>query len=293
MRSPRILYGTCYYPFGMGQPGRNFSATEYRFGFNGIEKFNDVSGISDHYEFRYREYDARCGRFWSVDPLFRNYPDYANYQFAGNKPIWKIDLLGLKEFDPDDHSTGKPAKDPTPLRPQLATAKDNLTHIPVPEALINQSLRTGMLPEAPIPVKPLPGEGIVYQTPEMQPPALDHQYLQLAKYDPATKAMAVSGVIVVGTVLGATVLPNLPAASRTILQVKEAAETAIIGTNTPVGQVIYGIGLGGTLKAVREQTPAPMGPITSDDVYQEMGGQLFEYIHNWMNSKKPKMLEHK
>jgi hypothetical protein len=44
-------------------------------------------------------YDSRLGRFLSVDPLTRDYPWYTPYQFAGNKPIWKIDIDGLEEGD--------------------------------------------------------------------------------------------------------------------------------------------------------------------------------------------------
>lgn len=34
----------------------------------------------------------------SVDPLTAKYPWYTPYQFAGNKPIWAIDVDGLEEF---------------------------------------------------------------------------------------------------------------------------------------------------------------------------------------------------
>ena len=33
-----------------------------------------------------------------MDPLARSYPWYTPYQFAGNKPIWAIDLDGLEEY---------------------------------------------------------------------------------------------------------------------------------------------------------------------------------------------------
>jgi hypothetical protein len=33
----------------------------------------------------------------SVDPLTKGYPFYTPYQFAGNNPIWAIDLDGLEE----------------------------------------------------------------------------------------------------------------------------------------------------------------------------------------------------
>ncbi|PSL17786.1 RHS repeat-associated protein [Chitinophaga ginsengisoli] len=47
-----------------------------------------------------RVYDPRLGRFLSVDPLTQDFPWYTPYQFAGNKPIWAIDLDGAEELIP-------------------------------------------------------------------------------------------------------------------------------------------------------------------------------------------------
>ena len=43
-------------------------------------------------------------RFLSVDPLSVDYPWYTPYQFAGNKPIWAIDLDGAEELPYWDRS---------------------------------------------------------------------------------------------------------------------------------------------------------------------------------------------
>jgi hypothetical protein len=40
---------------------------------------------------------TEVARFLSVDPLTKSYPWYTPYQFAGNKPIWAIDVDGLEE----------------------------------------------------------------------------------------------------------------------------------------------------------------------------------------------------
>ena len=78
----------------MLQPGRNVSAANYRYGFNGKENDNDVKpGFQDY---GMRVYDI-TGRFWSVDPLTSKYPWYSPYQFAGNKPIWAVDLDGQED----------------------------------------------------------------------------------------------------------------------------------------------------------------------------------------------------
>lgn len=89
-----------YDPFGMVMPGRNWqagTASAYGFGFNGKLKDDDVSGYGNIYDYGFRIYNSRIGKFLSVDPLFESYPYYSSYQFAGNKPIWCIDLDGLEE----------------------------------------------------------------------------------------------------------------------------------------------------------------------------------------------------
>jgi len=70
----------------------------YRFSFNGKENDNEVSGSGNSYDYGFRIYNPRLGRFLSVDPLSKSYPWYTPYQFAGNKPIWAIDLDGLEEY---------------------------------------------------------------------------------------------------------------------------------------------------------------------------------------------------
>lgn len=89
-----------YYPFGMAMPGRSYNNGNYRYGFNGKEMDNEVSGSGNQYDYGFRIYNPRIGRFLSVDPLTQSYPWYTPYQFAGNKPIWAIDLDGLEEALP-------------------------------------------------------------------------------------------------------------------------------------------------------------------------------------------------
>lgn len=68
----------------------------YRFGFNGKEMDNEVKGTGSQYDYGFRIYDSRIGKFLSVDPLFASYPWFTPYQFAGNSPTWAIDLDGLE-----------------------------------------------------------------------------------------------------------------------------------------------------------------------------------------------------
>ncbi len=69
----------------------------YAFGFNGKEMDNETYGTGNVYDYGFRIYNPRLGKFLSVDPLTKSYPFYTPYQFAGNKPIVAIDLDGLEE----------------------------------------------------------------------------------------------------------------------------------------------------------------------------------------------------
>ena len=68
----------------------------YRYGFNGMEKDDEVSGKGNQYDYGFRMHNPRLGRFISVDPLSISYPMLTPYQFASNMPIWAEDLDGLE-----------------------------------------------------------------------------------------------------------------------------------------------------------------------------------------------------
>jgi RHS repeat-associated protein len=87
-----ILSSQDYYAFGWEMPGRKYNSTNYRYGFNGKED-DAETGWQDY---GMRIYNPQLSRFFSVDPVFKNYPWYTPYQFAGNTPISSIDLDGLE-----------------------------------------------------------------------------------------------------------------------------------------------------------------------------------------------------
>lgn len=86
-----------YYPFGMLEPGRSWNAGEYRYGFNGKENDNEVKGVGNQQDYGMRVYDPRIGKFLSVDPLTKSYPELSVYQYASNSPIANIDIDGLEQ----------------------------------------------------------------------------------------------------------------------------------------------------------------------------------------------------
>lgn len=87
----------------MPMPGRYKppqSGDDYRFGFQGQEKNNDISGTDGgHLYFKYRIHDARLGRFLSVDPLAANFSWNSPYSFSENKVIRYIELEGAESYD--------------------------------------------------------------------------------------------------------------------------------------------------------------------------------------------------
>ncbi len=82
-----------YYPFGMIMDGRSANLgqgdTRYKF----TEKERDVESQYDYFGARY--YDARMGRFLSVDAHGDLYPALSPFSYVGNNPLIFIDPTGL------------------------------------------------------------------------------------------------------------------------------------------------------------------------------------------------------
>jgi len=86
-----------YYPFGLPMKGRSFNNIDYRYGFNGQEKVDEVYGYGNLNSFDFRECNPKLGgQFWSIDPLAKTYPGWSPYAFAQRRPIDGIDLEGLE-----------------------------------------------------------------------------------------------------------------------------------------------------------------------------------------------------
>jgi RHS repeat-associated protein len=96
----------------MEMAGRGFHG-DYRFGYQGSEKDNEVSGDGNSYTTEFRQLDPRLGRWFSVDPVFQ--PWQTPYCSMDNDPINLNDPLGL-------------ATDPEPTNPP-GDAKDGDFHI--------------------------------------------------------------------------------------------------------------------------------------------------------------------
>jgi len=64
-----IISSTDYYGFGQEEEGRNFNSKASRYGFNGMEKDNEISGgDGNDYTAAHWEYDPRLAMRWNLDP---------------------------------------------------------------------------------------------------------------------------------------------------------------------------------------------------------------------------------
>ncbi len=87
-----------YYPFGVQMPGRTWQQDEYRFGFNGQEKDDEIYGEGNSTTAEFWQYDARLGRRWNVDPEALRYSMKSPYSGYSNNPIIFIDPAGNTDF---------------------------------------------------------------------------------------------------------------------------------------------------------------------------------------------------
>ena len=69
----------------------------YRNLFNGQEVDNEVYGDGAVLGYEFRQYDARIGRWWSVDPMSDKYPGVSPYVFCNGSPIVRTDPTGSSD----------------------------------------------------------------------------------------------------------------------------------------------------------------------------------------------------
>jgi RHS repeat-associated protein len=91
-----------YYPFGMSMEGRsaNLGQGDMRYKFTSKER--DIETGYDYFGARY--YDARIGRFLTLDPLAGNLgmSSLSPYHYSYNNPLRFIDPKGLSGYDPGE-----------------------------------------------------------------------------------------------------------------------------------------------------------------------------------------------
>lgn len=83
-----------YYAYGSPMPEKDYQRQnlKYKFGFNGQEKDDEVSGNGNSNTAEFWQYDTRVGRRYNVDPIVKEYE--SSYSNIGDNPIWFVDPKG-------------------------------------------------------------------------------------------------------------------------------------------------------------------------------------------------------
>ena len=84
-----LVYAADYYPYGLVMSGREVDKSPYRYGYQG--EFSEKEKALGLNSFYLRDYDARIGRWMSMDPMDQYWSPYMG---MGNNPILLIDPLG-------------------------------------------------------------------------------------------------------------------------------------------------------------------------------------------------------
>jgi RHS repeat-associated protein len=126
-------------------PGRSYqSSNGYRYGFNGKENDKETVGTGDGtQDYGMRIYNPALGKFLSVDPLTREYPELTPYQFASNTPIQAVDLDGLEAVKVDIAARATFLIVSVAISVNVVAAPDGVAFFITPEAGLGAGLSVG------------------------------------------------------------------------------------------------------------------------------------------------------
>ena len=83
----------------MPMPGRSYQSSDYRYGYNGGEKLNEIYNEGNYVDLGARGVDTRLGRLnWSIDPRAAEYPWQSPYAYFDNSPIVQLDYNGEGDY---------------------------------------------------------------------------------------------------------------------------------------------------------------------------------------------------
>jgi RHS repeat-associated protein len=136
---------TDYYPFGSIMPGRSFNSGDYRYGFQGQEMDNEIKGVGNSINYKYRMHDPRLGRFFAVDPLAKSYPHNSPYAFSENRVIDGVELEGLEYVPATQTASGGFTTARSSL--SLTTDWDVQKGLQIFELQMSQDYREGVIAE--------------------------------------------------------------------------------------------------------------------------------------------------
>ena len=75
----------------------SWQSSGYRYGFQGQELDNDIKGVGNSVNYKFRMHDPRVGRFFAPDPLAADYPWNSPYAFSENRVTDGVELEGLEK----------------------------------------------------------------------------------------------------------------------------------------------------------------------------------------------------
>lgn len=133
-----------YSPFGVTLSGRNFTLSggaKSRYGFNGMERDDEVKGEGNSYDFGARMYDNRLGRWLTIDPLAPKYSSISPYTFVLNNPCLLLDLDG-KEWINVHELKAKELEKKLLDNPNDKKLKREFNREVIKSKQVNQSLQT-------------------------------------------------------------------------------------------------------------------------------------------------------
>lgn len=86
----QVLEYNEFFPFRMH--ARNYSVSDYRFGWNTQERTDEIAGAGNHYTAEFWEYSPRAVMRWNLDP--KPNPSISPYAILQGNPIWYTDHKG-------------------------------------------------------------------------------------------------------------------------------------------------------------------------------------------------------
>ena len=92
-----------YYPYGMELPGGAYASIgNYGYGYNGMEKDDELKGSGKTYTTKFRQASTVEGTWWGRDPLEMSMPYQSPYILMSGNPIARIDPNGDADYYSQD-----------------------------------------------------------------------------------------------------------------------------------------------------------------------------------------------
>ncbi len=89
-----LISSNDYYPYGMIMPKSDYKSGDYRYGYQSMERDDELKDGGNSYDFGARILDPRAARWLSTDPLAAKFPWQSPYVSMDDDPINRTDFSG-------------------------------------------------------------------------------------------------------------------------------------------------------------------------------------------------------